>query len=229
MILPLKDENPTSRFPVVTVVLLSLNLIVFVGQLSSGSGIPGWAGAYGYVPAAFSGRLAEGPDITGARWISVLVSMFLHGSVSHVAGNLLFLWIFGNNIEDVLGSVRFLLLYLLAGFGGHFAHFLSDPGSLVPTIGASGAISGILAAYLLRYPNARVHSLLFLVFYVRLIRIPAIVVIGLWFLQQLWQGASSLGSGASSGGVAWFEHIGGFATGLLLFPVFEGRAPWARR
>jgi membrane associated rhomboid family serine protease len=227
VILPLKDENPTSGVPVVTLVLLALNLAVFAGQLFGGAAPPGWAMSHGFVPAEF-GPAADSWG-GGRPWGTLITSMFLHGGVIHLAGNLLFLWIFGNNVEDALGSIRFVLFYAVSGLGAHAAHLASDPFSPIPTVGASGAISGVLAAYLLRFPKASVHSLLFLVFYVRLIRVPALVVIGLWFLQQAWQGASSLGSGVSGGGVAWFEHLGGFATGLVLFPALGGRVAWGRR
>ncbi len=228
MILPLKDENPTRSFPIVTVVLLAANLLAFAWQLATASGDPRWAADLGFVPAAFPppGHVAAGGG--PVPWGSLFTSMFLHGGPLHLAGNLLYLWIFGNNVEDTLGALRFVVFYLVAGLGGHAAHVLSDPTSTIPTVGASGAISGVLAAYLLRYPLAKVRALLFLVFYVRLVRVPALLVIGIWFLQQIWEGASSLGAGGQTGGVAWFEHLGGFAAGLILFPALGGRVRWKR-
>ena len=222
MLLPLRDENPTLRFPGFTVFLLAANLCVFIWTLVAAPGIEDVAVRHGFTP----GRFGAGP---GLPWSTLGTSMFLHADVLHLGGNLLFLWIFGNNVEDALGHLRFALFYGLVGLGGHLAHGWADAGSVVPTIGASGAISGILAAYLLRYPRTRVTSLLFLVFYIRLVRVPAIVVIGLWLAQQVLQGAGSLG-GVVEGNVAWFEHLGGFLAGLLLFPLFGGKVMgWRKR
>jgi membrane associated rhomboid family serine protease len=173
----------------------------------------------GFVPARFSG-----PD---PPWFTLVTAMFLHGGIPHLLGNLLFLWIYGVRVEASLRTGRFLLYFLLAGLGGHLFHGLANPDSDIPVVGTSGAISGILAAYLLRHPRARIRTLVFLVFYVRVLRVPAIVLIGIWLLQQLAYGTNQVGAPAS-GGVAWLEHIGGFATGLVLYPVLRGRGAGRR-
>jgi membrane associated rhomboid family serine protease len=144
--------------------------------------------------------------------------MFLHGNVLHLAGNLLYLWVFGNNVEDILGSLRFLAFYAAAGLGGHLAHLAASSGSPIPTVGASGAIAGVLAAYWIRFPRARVHSLLFLFVFLRWVRLPASLVIGYWLVLQVVNSLAELG-GAGPAGIAWFEHLGGFASGAALFAL----------
>jgi membrane associated rhomboid family serine protease len=213
LLFPLRDENPTSRRPWITSALIAANAVAFVVQ-SLGAGeelvLQG-----GLVPA----RILA----TGDAFVTLFTSMFLHGGLLHLGGNLLYLWIFGNNIEDVLGHVRFLGFYFLAGLGGHAAHILVNPGSTIPTIGASGAISGILGAYLVRFPHARVQSLFFFLFFVRWVRVPAILVIGLWLGMQIIGGIDEFAM-SDQGGIAWFEHLGGFAVGVLVFrAVLAGR------
>ncbi len=215
MFLPLRDENPTTRPPVFTVALIVANAGAFLYQLfGAGDEL---VLNHGLVPAR----------IVGADWAAsstLFTSMFLHGGFLHLGGNLLYLWIFGNNIEDVLGHGKFLVFYLLAGLGGHAGHLLTNAGSTIPTIGASGAISGILGAYLLRFPQAHIQSLLFFVFFVRLIRAPAAFVIGWWLLMQVLGGVSAFGV-TKGGGIAWFEHLGGFAVGITLFWLWSPGRP----
>jgi membrane associated rhomboid family serine protease len=216
---PLRDVNPTSRSPWITRLLILSNVLVFSFQLFGPISPHELIHDFGLVPARLSGL---GTDIVSAAaaW-TLLSSMFLHGDLFHLGGNLLYLWIFGNNIEDILGHARFLLFYLACGLGGHALHVLTNAASPTPTIGASGAISGVLAAYLVRFPNARVVSLLLLGFFIRTVIVPASLVIGVWFLLQLLSGVFSLGS-AAVGGVAWFEHIGGFLAGLGVFRILGG-------
>ncbi len=209
ILIPVRDENPTHGRAWVTLALVALNVAAFAGQILDGT--PRLVESYGFIPAL---GLAETPRLLG--------SMFLHGGFLHLIGNLIYLWIFGNNVEDVLGPLRYGALYLLAGLGGHAAHLATNVGSVIPTIGASGAISGLLAAYLIRFPHARVHTLLFLFVFLRWIRLPASFVIGYWLLLQVLNGAAQLGGGPG-GGVAWFEHLGGFAAGALVFLVLGGR------
>ncbi|MEZ5066564.1 MAG: rhomboid family intramembrane serine protease [bacterium] len=213
MFLPLKDDNPTRGTAWVTIALLVVNAAAFVLQITAADP-DALVLRFGFVPA----------EASLAAPLPLLTSMFLHGSLLHLGGNLLYLWIFGNNVEDVLGSVRFLAFYLACGLAGHAAHWLTDPHSLLPTIGASGAISGVLAAYLLRFPRASVTSAIFLIFIVRIVRVPAAVVIGIWIALQVLNGMVSLGGGPA-GHVAWFEHLGGFAGGLLLLPLFAVGRP----
>jgi membrane associated rhomboid family serine protease len=210
ILIPIRDENPTRRRAWVTGSLVAANLTVFLLQLSDGDF--SLVQRYGFVPATVS--VAEAPRL--------FTSMFLHGGILHILGNLVYLWVFGNNIEDVLGPVRFTMFYVVAGLGGHAAHFLSEPSSAIPTIGASGAISGLLAAYWIRFPKARVHTLLFLFILIRWVQLPAAFVIGYWLLLQILNGLTVLG-GATASGVAWFEHLGGFAVGAGLFVLLGGR------
>jgi rhomboid family protein len=209
ILIPIRVENPTRRRAWITGALVVANVAAFAGQLSGHAALG--VERLGFVPAAAS--LEEAPRL--------FASMFLHGSVLHIVGNLIYLWVFGNNVEDVLGPVRYLFFYLAAGLGGHAVQWLSDPGSGVPVIGASGAISGILAAYWIRFPRARVQAILFLFVLVRWVRVPAGFVIGYWLVLQVLNGLAQLGGGPG-GGVAWFEHIGGFATGAALFLLMAG-------
>lgn len=206
ILIPIRDEIISRRRAWITLTLIAANLAVFAIQWMERT--PELVGTFGFVPALASP--GEIPRLFG--------SMFLHGGILHLASNLVYLWVFGNNVEDVLGRGRFLGLYLVSGLGGHAAHWLTNLGSMVPTIGASGAISGLLAAYVIRFPRARIQSLLFLFVFLRWVRLPAAFVIGYWLLIQLVNGAANLGgAGGNGGGVAWFEHLGGFLTGALVF------------
>ena len=151
--------------------------------------------------------------------MTILTSMFMHGSWMHLIGNMWFLWVFGNNIEDSMGHMRFIIFYLLCGVLASLTHIVTDPGSAVPTVGASGAISGVMGAYMVLYPKVRVHTLIFLVFYIRVFLLPAWVLLAQWFVIQLVSGAGTLG--AEGGGVAFWAHIGGFVAGLALIKLFE--------
>ena len=211
MFIPLKDENPTQRFPVFTVFFISINILVFIFQALSVNGLQYHVLRMGAIPYEIThfqsltfvlsqsglelGRLS--PPLT------LLTSMFLHGSLFHLLGNMLYLWIFGNNVEDYLGPARFVLFYILSGLGASLTHILTHPNSQIPMIGASGAIAGILGAYLLLYPSARVITLVFF----SVLPIPAAIILGIWFVGQIM----NVGLG---GGVAWFAHIGGFLIGM---------------
>ena len=224
MFLPLKDINPTSRTPVVTIVLIALNVLVFLYEISLGDRLDGFIAGFGAVPYEIThatdlvGRYqgspvvqAPGPPVV---WLTLLTSMFMHGGVMHIVGNMLYLWIFGNNIEDLIGPLRFLFFYIACGLIAALAHIVAAPNSPIPTVGASGAVSGVLGAYLVAYPRARVICLIFVFIFIRLIVVPAMVVLVLWFVIQAIQGALSLGIEHTSG-VAWFAHIGGFAAGFV--------------
>jgi len=221
---PLKDHNPTQRAPVVTVLLVAINAVVFGYEMVLGQGLTRFVAAYGAVPyeithlsdlvGAHGGDFEHAP---GPPWIplTLLTSMFMHGSVMHIIGNMLYLWIFGNNVEDILGHVRFLFFYLACGVVAGLSHILVNPDSTVPTVGASGAVAGVLGAYLLAYPRARVLSVIFLGIFARLVEVPAAILLLLWFVMQSLQGFLSLGVREVSGGVAWFAHIGGFVAGVV--------------
>ena len=212
MFIPLKDENPTYRFPYATVLFIGLNILIFFYQILSPPGLQYYVYKMGAIPYEFTHftSLASIPRISPP--LALFTSMFLHGSLFHLLGNMLYLWIFGNNIEDFLGSGRFILFYFLSGLGASLTHILFNPNSRVPMIGASGAIAGILGAYLILYPAARVLTLVF----IWIIPIPAAVLLGFWFLGQVL----NIGLG---GGVAWFAHIGGFLIGIWLIKMYSKR------
>jgi rhomboid family protein len=221
-VIPLRDDNPTRSQPVLTVLLIAVNVLVFIYQLSLGQRQEqALVFQFGAIPAVIVGtrtlpdQLAAIPPV-----MSLFTSMFLHGGFMHIIGNMLYLWIFGNNIEDAMGRARFLIFYLTCGVLAALAHILSNPSSVIPTIGASGAISGVLGAYLLLYPHARVLTLIPLGFFTRLIYLPAGLVLGFWFVLQLISG--SLGS-PEGGGIAWFAHVGGFVAGMALVGLFKRR------
>ncbi len=210
--------------PVVTVLLIAANVLFFFFELTLGTRLEGFLMSAAFIPARYlDGGLAVGE--LGPGLGSALLSMFLHGGWGHLLGNMLFLWIFGDNVEDRLGHLRYLLFYLLCGFAATFAHAWSSPGSVVPAVGASGAISGVLGAYVFLHPRARVRTLVFLGFLVTFVDIPVLIYLPIWFLIQLVSGVASLGAptAAESGGVAWFAHIGGFVAGPLLLLLLGGR------
>jgi membrane associated rhomboid family serine protease len=225
-LLPLRDLNPSRTTPWVNFVLIGANVLLFFFELSLGPHLDAFMMSSAFIPA----RLFDAGGIQvselGPEAGSVLLSMFLHGGWGHLLGNMLFLWIFGDNIEDRLGHFRYLLFYLGAGYAAAFAHAWSDPASTLPAVGASGAISGVLGAYLFLYPRARIVTVLWLFIFVRFIEIPAIVYLPVWFLMQLFSGFASLGAatagGAQGGGTAFFAHIGGFVAGPLLLLLLGG-------
>lgn len=215
--IPIKDDIPSSSFPVVNTVIIAANCLAFALEVSLGGRAGALIEAYGVVPRRL---LEDGPS----GWGTILSSMFLHGGWAHIIGNMLYLYIFGDNVEDAMGHLRYLLFYLLCGFGAAWAHVLSGPGSAVPTIGASGAIAGVLGAYLLLYPRAGVLTLVPLGFFLQVVRIPALLVLGFWIVIQVFSGLVSLPLAKSSGGgVAWFAHIGGFLAGLAMVRLFARR------
>jgi len=229
---PYKDENPTVLTPVVTVGIIALNVLTWV--LVQGLGAPGPLAQsvcqLGLTPGELLGTVPAGVRVPlgdefgcviGAHphYATVLTSMFMHGGWLHLLGNMWFLWIFGNNIEDAMGHVRFVVFYLLCGAVAAATQVVVQPHSPVPMVGASGAISGVLGAYLLLYPRVRVHTLVFLGLFVTTITLPAYLMLGYWILLQVLGGLPAL-AGADTGGVAVFAHIGGFAAGMLLVGVF---------
>jgi len=220
--IPLKDNIPSSRAPVITVGLIVINVLVYLNQLAlSPRAAVRFVYLYGLIPVEISeGQLLVQHPVP--LYGTILTSMFVHGGLFHLAGNMLYLWIFGDNVEDRLGRFRFLLFYLLSGVGAAAAQILSDPHSKIPMVGASGAISGVLGAYLLLYPHARVMTLVAFGWFIRLIEIRAIFVLGFWILVQVASGL--LTWGAQVGGVAWFAHVGGFVAGLVMVLPLRRRA-----
>ncbi len=219
--IPIRDENPSSRTPFVSWTLIGACVLTYLWQLSLGREGGVWAiHVFGLIPALLTGQATLPPGIEVIPPVAtVFSSMFLHGGLMHLAGNMLYLWIFGDNIEDSLGHVRFALFYVLCGVAAALAQALPDPSSEIPMIGASGAISGVLGAYLLRFPKHRVVVAVPIGFILQMVRLPAVAVLGVWFLLQL---LSSLAISSEGGGVAFRAHLGGFVGGMLLLPVFLG-------
>ena len=217
--IPYKDDNPTHRFPYVTIGIIISNILIFLLEIISPPGMEKTVYAYGAVPQyilTFEKFQPIHPALT------VFTAMFMHGGVFHLGGNMLYLWIFGNNIEDKLGHLRFIIFYIFCGITAAYSHALIDPHSLTPMIGASGAISGILGAYLLLFPRAGVYTLIFLGFFVQVVKIPALIVIGFWAIVQFINGLVSTGL-VKQGGGARFAHIGGFLIGLLTIKLWLPR------
>ena len=220
--IPLRDDNPTSITPFVTYAFIAACVLVFLWQMSLGEkGFEAAVLALGVTPATLLGDARLPPELyLIPPVITVFSSMFLHGGFMHLAGNMLYLWIFGNNVEDSMGHVRFVIFYLLCGVAAALAQAWPNPDSTIPMIGASGAISGVLGAYLLLFPRAHVLVLIPLGVLTRLVPLPAMFVLGFWFVLQL---ISTALSDAGQGGVAFGAHIGGFVAGMILIPVFKYR------
>jgi len=221
--IPLRDANPTRRTPIVTLSLVVTCFVVFaweLGLLASGGepALEGFITRWGVVPADLTAAWARG-DYLSQETATLVTSQFLHGSWLHLLGNMLYLWIFGNNVEDRFGRVGFLGFYLLGGALAGISQVAIDPSSTVPTIGASGAIAATLGAYFVLFPRARVTSLVFLGFFYQLIDVPAVIVLGFWFVLQLIDGLTELGAIQAGGGVAFFAHIGGFVAGAVMAKI----------
>ena len=243
---PLKDNIPSDRFPYVTVALIIANVIVYVvtvlhgGSLISGP-TPQQEIKYGAIPFALShpGDQCGLVQTTGgqaigcvngtlpgalAPWETVFTSMFMHASIIHIGGNMLFLWIFGNNVEDAMGPVKFFLFYILGGIAALALQVAINPDSTVPTLGASGAIAAVLGGYIVLYPRARVLTLVFIILFFTVVELPALVMLGIWFLEQALFAAAGLTTATGTGGgVAYFAHIGGFAFGALTIRLLATR------
>ena len=211
MFFPYKDDNPRVLFPFVTFGIITLNVLIFLGQFWISGNNPGIGKSlvymYGFVPAEFNP-------------LTIFTSMFMHGGFAHIIGNMWFLYIFGDNVESILGHVKYFIFYLACGIGAALAQFFVEPASQVPMIGASGAVAGVLGAYMIRFPKARVHVLAVIIIFITTFVVPAQIVLGLWFLMQLSGGLGSLGVD-TTGGVAWFAHIGGFIIGVTSLKYFQ--------
>jgi membrane associated rhomboid family serine protease len=240
-VFPLKDNIPTESFPVVTVTLIVLNVLAYFffqhGTLTLGDpGSPDYLQNlfdYAWIPRELTHGVQCVPDatfsavqcsegVTGQPPVSVtaFTAMFMHGGLLHLGGNMLFLWIFGNNVEDSMGPVRFVVFYLLGGLAATALQTVVGPDSAVPNVGASGAIAAVLGGYLLLFPRARVITVIFIIFFFTIVELPAILILGFWFVQQVLFGYFGLNSAGDGGGVAYFAHIGGFAFGLLAIRLF---------
>lgn len=223
---PLRDENPLVRPPIATVAIIVLNTLawIFLQGWGTESFLLRSICQYGLIPGELLGTIAAGTivplseqagcAISGDSWYTALTSMFMHGGWFHIIGNMWFLWVFGDNVEDAMGAGRFVVFYLVCGLAAAAAQIMADPASAIPMVGASGAIGGVMGAYARLFPTTHVHTLIFLGFYITIIAVPAWVMLGYWFLLQLLGGLPALGEG--SGGVAFWAHIGGFLAGLIL-------------
>ncbi|MBV9119160.1 MAG: rhomboid family intramembrane serine protease [Chloroflexi bacterium] len=225
--IPLRDLNPTKTFPFVTIAIIVANILVFLYELSlqiqSQAAIDAFYQFYGFIPCLVTGscHLAAGVHDPISPMASLFTAMFVHGGWLHIGGNMLFFWIFGNNIEEDMGHLRFLLFYLVCGLIAAFAQIAFDPTSTVPSLGASGAIAGVLGAYFVSYPTAPVDTLIFVIF-IFFVRLPAFIVLGVWIVLQFFSGVGALGT-HDTGGVATFAHIGGFIAGMILVFLFRKR------
>jgi membrane associated rhomboid family serine protease len=247
-VFPIKDDIPTRRFPILTVAIIVACVVVYFGVERGGLGL-GSTGEervleYGAIPYELTHPGKECAPVAGGQigcegqpgivgdapeqapwWVTAFTSMFLHGSLFHLGGNMLFLWIFGNNIEDSMGRLRFVAFYLLGGLAALAAQTLIEPNAAVPTVGASGAIAAVLGGYAILYPRARVITVIIIIIFFTIVELPALVVLGVWFLLQVLYGSAELAQPlGGGGGVAYFAHIGGFVFGLLLIKAFADRA-----
>jgi hypothetical protein len=221
--IPLRDTIPSRSFPVVTLALVAANVLVFLNGLSAGPGMARLFLDFGIVPIRYTSSGVAAQFTLWEQAYPFITTQFLHGGWLHLLSNVWFLWVFGDNVEDRLGRIRYLLFYLLCGALAAGAHILANPSSTLPTIGASGAVAGVLGAYLIFFPGARVTTLVPIFIFIQIIQIPAFVFIGIWALTQLILGAAALG-GSPGGGVAWWAHIGGLAAGMVLGPILKRRS-----
>jgi membrane associated rhomboid family serine protease len=215
---PLRDNVPSRQFPLVTVLLIVINVAIFLFEVSLGSAVHAVTRTFGVVPARLVNQWQD-PRVL----FTLFSSMYLHGGWTHLLGNMWYLWIFGDNVEDRMGWLRFFIFYTASGVVAGLLQVAAAPRSTIPMIGASGAIAGVLGAYLLLYPRARVSTLVLVFYFIRIVWLPAVVVLGGWFLIQLLNGLASLNVTMQTGGVAWWAHIGGFVAGMLLLPIFRRR------
>ncbi|MEC4991146.1 MAG: rhomboid family intramembrane serine protease [Oscillatoria sp. PMC 1068.18] len=222
---PLRDDNPTRITPYLTYALIAINIVVFIYELQlTPPGLEQFFDLYAVVPKELTSSL-EGVNVGQPvpEWLTLFTSQFLHGGFLHVGGNMLFLWIFGNNIEDQLGHIKFIIFYLACGALAALAQWFFSAGSEIPSLGASGAIAGVMGAYVLRFPKAQILTLVPLGFFITTFRIPAIFFLGFWFVQQAFYGVASLNApaniGMEGGGVAYWAHAGGFVFGAILGPL----------
>ncbi|MFO0795146.1 MAG: rhomboid family intramembrane serine protease [Candidatus Brocadiaceae bacterium] len=217
--IPIRDRNPSGVFPIITVGIIALNVLVFIFELSLGHRLDDVLFQCGVVPLKIF-YSADIPDTTVVNtYFPFLTYMFFHAGFIHLVGNMWYLWIFGDNVEDALGRIKFILFYLICGIGSAAVHVYINKQSEVPCVGASGAIAGVLGAYMVTFPRARVLVIIPLFIIWQMIELPAIVVLGFWFIIQFFVGTASISS-AQSGGVAWWAHIGGFILGIILIKIF---------
>lgn len=218
---PLWDEMPTKRIPVITIILIIINSLVYYYQFFIVTDSIRFIYSFGLTPFEISQGVDIIPYGPSPVYLTIVSSMFMHGSFVHLFGNMLYLWIFGNNIEDYLGKLKFTIFYFLSGIFAAFTQILISPQSQVPMIGASGAVAGVLGAYFILFPKSRITTLIFFGFFIRLIKMPALFVLGIWIIFQLLYGFSNISLQGADAGVAWFAHIGGFIGGIILIKLIK--------
>ena len=220
--IPIGDSLKLRSVPFVTWALIALNVSMFFNEVLRGSAMEAFVREWGFIPARFFYLGETYPEAWAERWVPVLTSMFLHGGWAHLLGNMVYLWIFGDNVEDHLGHLRYLGLYFVGGVGAALAHAYAHPDSVIPTIGASGAISAVLGGFLILFPYARVQTLVPLLFIiVDIVEIPAVLYLGFWLLMQIFSGFLSSFIADGAGGVAWWAHAGGFVVGMAVAPLLR--------
>lgn len=214
--IPIRDQIPTKRVPLVTYALIAANVLVFLLEWLAGSGQEALVYEFALIPA----EVTAGLDVGDVR--DIFTSMFMHAGLAHLLGNMLYLWIFGDNVEDSMGGLKYLSFYLIGGVVASLTHILTNPNSQLPTVGASGAIAAVLGAYLILYPQSRVLTIIPFGFFIRMTMVPAIVLLGFWFVLQFFSGLLSVGATEDVGGVAFWAHVGGFVAGVVLARLFAG-------
>ena len=220
--IPLKDENPKKNLPFINFIFILANIAVYIYQPSSEQLLRAFYNTNGLIPNNITNiSPADFPNFL-ATLQSLFTSLFVHGGFMHLAGNMLFLWVFGDNIEYAIGHINYFFFYILCGIAAAFTQVFIEPSSLIPLIGASGAISGVMGAYIIKFPKNKVTTLFIIIIFIKIIKIRAVYLLGIWFLFQIFQGYFSLGQ-ESMGGVAWFAHICGFVSGIILVNIFKKR------
>jgi len=217
--IPLRVDNPSGRFPFVTSLIILLNSAVFIYQFSLGQGEQDFIWKYAVVARTLTTFIPAHPASILFPPLTLITSQFLHGGLIHILFNMLFLWVFGDNIEARLGFIKFVMFYLVCGIASGIIQVITFPNAALPLIGASGAIAGVMGAYFLKFPRTGVQTLIIIFFFIRVVRIPAIVFLGIWLIFQIVAGAPSLG--IDDGGIAYFAHIGGFFCGMILFKIWD--------
>ncbi len=218
--IPLRDTNPRYTFPVVNYALITMNVLVFLFQISLGRNFESFIYAFGLVPSRLTEQI-QYYDFGLRTFFPILSSMFMHGGWMHLIGNMLFLYIFGDNVEDRLGHLKYMIFYILSGVGAAMSQYLINPASEIPMVGASGAIAGVLGAYIFMFPRAKILTLVPIFYFIQFVELPAFVFLGIWFFMQFLSGMLMLGIGSDAGGVAWWAHIGGFVSGTFLLLIFR--------
>ncbi len=221
--IPIRDVNPSRSFPLMTIIIIVMNALIFLYEMSLGKNLEGFFNNFALIPAQYFSLGQQDGFHLIERCYPFVTSQFLHGGWMHIIGNMWMFWIFGDNIEDRLGHFKFVLFYLLCGVAAGITHVYTNSSSPIPTVGASGAIAGVMGAYVLLYPRAKVKTVIPVFFFIQIVDLPAFLFLGIWFLIQFFSGALALASGGTYGGVAWWAHIGGFVVGIVLILLIPRR------